>query len=207
LGSKIEAPHVRELLARRDELKAQLAKKVEKLESAQAELKESEREHAALQSKIAERNLELARSGARPPEGPFQEEVEIEKVERRERFHKACVQVCQEDLAASQAELGKLGVELKTALSEFLTEGFKEAKEQYISGAVALGQLYEHLGAWSSVCKFAGTFAEQVPGALLAGFDGHMFIDSRHRYRPSDLGSSLMDLWHEVCELPVKAQE
>lgn len=198
---KVEASRVRQLLTRRSELMDQLAQKVRKLESARAELEGAEQEQSALQGTLDERNLQLARSGSHLPETPFQEEVEIEKIKRRKRFKQACVQVCEEDVAASQAEISGFNAELEIAFKQFLDEGRKTAKEAYIRKAMDLRQLHREFQAWYIVCKNDGVPLAPVPVAILGGFDGKAILDFRGGFDVENLGdvySSLDELRREV---------
>ena len=115
----ISAPKVREQI---EKLSAALERHngfVVELQSAKANLHSNQEQLALLHSRLAERNMELARSGSPLPEEPFEEEALIAKLTRQGRVYEARVQLCAESVSSSQTGIQTLKEALGLAFREF----------------------------------------------------------------------------------------
>jgi hypothetical protein len=166
LAETITAPKVRELT---EKLSAAIERHkglVAELRSAEADQRSNQEELQRLESRLKELNLDLARSGAQPPEEPFKEESLIAKTESKGRFHQARVQIRAEAVSASKTEIEGLKGSMWPAFQEFCADLWQRKLLVFEEAARALKKAYIDL-----ICIKADsdTRDDRFPPAVIIG--------------------------------------
>lgn len=207
LTETIQAPKIRELI---EKLKAAIERHksvVAELRSAEANLRSNAEQVGLLQNRLAERNMELARSGSQPPEDPFEEEALITKVSSKGRFYEARVQLRREAVASSLASIEDLRAALRPAFTELGRELLQNSLIAFEEAAKATKDAYIEAIAIKHVCNLPSFY---MPGVVIgrlpiskAGGEGAFLhserLEARHLY--GDAHDALQTLRAEIEQM------
>jgi hypothetical protein len=142
-------------------------------------------ELGCLKGRLAEREREVAKTGAPLPIDPFPEEAEIARVDRQRRVVVARLELSRGRLRAAQQDTEDRKTTLRTAWHEFGREEYGRAIAQYREAALGLRSMYAVLTAWRSL--FPREAAGKFPNP------GHIAIED-------PLGRRIIDRWLIHCE-------
>jgi hypothetical protein len=137
-------------------LKGQRSKRdatVAEQEIAAAELRKVDGELGTLRARVAEREVDLARSGAPIPEAPFPEETQLARLEKQRRVLALRRDMVGERLKESEAQIGRLKGEIDAAWLEFGKEQYQEALQQFEQAALVLRERYGDVAVLATVFR------------------------------------------------------
>jgi len=130
----VQIQEVRARIAEVAEARKAHASVVAEKDASAADLNKVLGEAAALRSRIADREREIALAGAEIPEEPFPEDAEISRLSRRERIIRERVRISEAKVRDSQSEIDARIRQLEdswgtvgNALSERLVDVFRES--------------------------------------------------------------------------------
>ena len=138
----VSCPRIRELIQAFVKQRQQHNTITAELEAADAEVREAAGEVRRLKARIEEREVELARSGAVPPEEPFAEEIQLGRAERQERIFGLRANIPRDQLQASQSEIDRLNAELDAAWLEFGKDEHQKALSRFREVALAVREAF-----------------------------------------------------------------
>ena len=187
-NTQISAPEVQGLLAQLRTTKARRPSIRADIEGAKTELDRAEAIAAALRSRLAERELDLARTGAPVPKDPFPEEGQLNEAERVVRVLKARVELQRERLTACEAEIGELKQKLESAWKRFGDEGYQQAGLRFHEAVLPLRKIYVEMVAYIQETGYTGKrilpaliIEDTLPQPILDRFLLHGDIHSDRR--------------------------
>jgi len=164
-NTQISAPEVQGLLAQLRTTKARRPSIRADIEGAKTELDRAEAIAAALRSRLAERELDLARTGAPVPKDPFPEEGQLNEAERAVRVLKTRVGLQRERLTVCEAEIGELKQKLESAWKRFGDEGYQQAGLRFREAVLPLRKSYVEMVAYLHETGYGG--AKRILPALI----------------------------------------
>jgi hypothetical protein len=143
---------------------------------------------AALRSRLAERELDLARTGAPVPKDPFPEEGQLNEAERAVRVLKTRVGLQRERLTVCEAEIGELKQKLESAWKRFGDEGYQQAGLRFREAVLPLRKIYVEMVAYIQETGYTGKrilpaliIEDTLPQPILDRFLLHGDIHSDRR--------------------------
>ncbi len=111
------------------------------LQAAESEVSKAGQRVSQLRAHIAQREADLAASGAKIPLEPFPEDAELARAEREQRILALRMNAPREQLKASGAEMERLKGSVDKAWLEFGREGYESALSALEAEAVKLQEL------------------------------------------------------------------
>ena len=187
-NTQISAPEVQGLLAQLRTTKARRPSIRADIEGAKTELDRAEAIAAALRSRLAERELDLARTGAPVPKDPFPEEGQLNEAERAVRVLKTRVELQRERLTVCEAEIGELKQKLESAWKRFGDEGYQQAGLRFREAVLPLRKSYVEMVAYIQETGYTGKrilpaliIEDTLPQPILDRFLLHGDIHSDRR--------------------------
>lgn len=187
-NTQISAPEVQGLLAQLRTTKVRRPSIRADIEGAKTELDRAEAVAATLRSRLAERELDLARTGAPVPKDPFPEEGQLNEAERAVRVLKTRVELQRERLTACEAEIGELKQKLESAWKRFGDEGYQQAGLRFREAVLPLRKIYVEMVAYIQETGYTGKrilpaliIEDTLPQPILDRFLLHGDIHSDRR--------------------------
>ncbi|HLI85788.1 MAG TPA: hypothetical protein VKV17_17875 [Bryobacteraceae bacterium] len=159
---KLSAPAAEECAQRLRALRSSHAGIAAESREAESAFKRMQAEITALKSRLADREIEAARSGASAPVEGFEEERQLACAERQGRVMEARVKLFRERVASSQAEIDEAARKLKAAWAEFGEQSYRQALARFREGAEQLRQRYADLLVWQQSFDLL-----PIPGVLI----------------------------------------
>ncbi len=148
---KLIAPEVEELAQHRRVLRSQHAGIARELVEAESAFEQSRAEIAACITRLAERELDAARTGTSAPADGFEAEHQLARAERQGRVAEARAKLYRERFASSQAAIDETTRKLNAAWQEFGAKNYQQALARFREEAHGLRLCYADLLVWSQL--------------------------------------------------------
>ncbi|MGB9456958.1 MAG: hypothetical protein WCB12_13000 [Bryobacteraceae bacterium] len=150
---ELSAPRVRELVEALHEQRRQHTAILAGVERAEGELRDADAELQNLRTRIAEKEAELARSGAPIPDSGFGEDAQLARAERQRRVLALRLEVPRKKAQQRMAEIVMLKSEIDAAWREFGKVEHHKALLAFGQAAAALAEQYRDLVVWNNIFR------------------------------------------------------
>jgi hypothetical protein len=162
-------PKVQEAVEALSEQRRQHTIILAELEGAERELREAGAEVQNLRARVAEKEADLARSGAPLSDAPFGEDIQIAQAERRQRVLALRADIPRGKAQESQERLKWLKGEIETAWLTLGRERHRQAQLSFEQAAISLRERWIDLAVFATVFR---SLSLAVPEVVIGNVSG-----------------------------------